>query len=234
VEFTKQHRHYLQNRKFTVRTDHAPLRSILKTKDPEGQLARWVAFLSTLNFDIVYRQGSSHINAYAMSRNWHGRREKIEPSRTEIGTQTESEEHDGLQEKKTKSTPVVETQPNWTSCSTVKLQPTWTSEYLKDQQMQDNLLQSFIQLKRSNEKRPQWEDVSDRSPALKSLWTQWDRLEFRDGVLYRRWESDKGSRQSYVRECFMEFRHTQKSETCLVAQLIIHKLFVHLHIKEKW
>ena len=122
-----------------MRTDHAPLRSILKTKDPEGQLARWVAFLSTLNFDIVYRQGSRHINADAMSRRpctdrckWCGRREKTEPSKTEIGTQTESEEHDGLQEKKTKSTPVVETQPNWTSCSTVKLQPTWTTEYLKN------------------------------------------------------------------------------------------------------
>ena len=43
VEFAKQQKHYLQNRKFTILTDHAPLRSILKTREPEGQLARWVA-----------------------------------------------------------------------------------------------------------------------------------------------------------------------------------------------
>lgn len=59
VEFSKQQRHYLQNRKFIIRTDHAPLRSVLKTKDPEGQLARWIAFLSTLDFEIVYRPGKN-------------------------------------------------------------------------------------------------------------------------------------------------------------------------------
>jgi len=53
VEFGKQQKCYLQNRKFIIRTDHAPLRSILKTREPEGQLARWVAFLSSLDFDIV-------------------------------------------------------------------------------------------------------------------------------------------------------------------------------------
>ena len=34
---------------------HAPLRSILKAKDPEGQLARWIEFLSNFDFEIQFR-----------------------------------------------------------------------------------------------------------------------------------------------------------------------------------
>ena len=37
VEFVKQFRHYLQGPKFRIRTDHAPLRSVRKVKEPEGQ-----------------------------------------------------------------------------------------------------------------------------------------------------------------------------------------------------
>ena len=42
VQFVKQFRHYLQGPTFRNRTDLAPLRSVLKVKDPEGQLARWI------------------------------------------------------------------------------------------------------------------------------------------------------------------------------------------------
>ena len=68
VEFVKQHRHYLQGTRFCIQTDHAPLRSIIKAKDPEGQLARWIEFLSTFDFEIQYRPGQRHQNADALSR----------------------------------------------------------------------------------------------------------------------------------------------------------------------
>ena len=67
VEFVKQHRHYLQGTRFCIQTDHAPLRSIIKAKDPEGQLARWIEFLSTFDFEIQYRPGQRHQNADALS-----------------------------------------------------------------------------------------------------------------------------------------------------------------------
>lgn len=130
VEFSKQQRHYLQNRKFIVRTDHAPLRSILKTKDPEGQLARWISFLSTLHFEIVYRKGIQHINADAMSRIPCNERCKwcrsfTEPSTVEVGTQTESEN--------TNSTTAddKEQKQAMTTCSTIKIEPAWTHAYLR-------------------------------------------------------------------------------------------------------
>ena len=68
VEFVKQHRHYLQGTRFCIRTDHFPLRSVIKAKDPEGQLVRWIEFLSTFDFEIQYRPGQQHQNADALSR----------------------------------------------------------------------------------------------------------------------------------------------------------------------
>lgn len=56
----KLHRHYLWGSKFLVRTDHVPLRSVLETKDPDGQLARWISFENTFNFEITYREGKRH------------------------------------------------------------------------------------------------------------------------------------------------------------------------------
>ena len=41
---------------------------VVEAKDPEGQLARWIDYLSTFDFKIQYRQGQRHLNADALSR----------------------------------------------------------------------------------------------------------------------------------------------------------------------
>ena len=46
VRFTRQFRHYLLGRIFTVRTDHSSLTWLLKFKDPQGHIARWMDKLS--------------------------------------------------------------------------------------------------------------------------------------------------------------------------------------------
>ena len=53
VYFMKRFRHYLLERKFLVRTDHSALKSLMKTKDPEGQTARWQETLASFNFEIL-------------------------------------------------------------------------------------------------------------------------------------------------------------------------------------
>jgi hypothetical protein len=40
--------------------------------------------------------------------------------------------------------------------------------------------------------RPEWRDISDRSPVNKSYWPQWKSLAVRDGVLESHWESADG------------------------------------------
>ena len=40
----------------------------MKTKDPEGQTARWLETLASFNFEIQHRPGKRHTNADALSR----------------------------------------------------------------------------------------------------------------------------------------------------------------------
>ena len=48
VRFTRQFRHYLLGKPFTVRTDHSSLTWLLRFKEPQGQLARWRSYLSVI------------------------------------------------------------------------------------------------------------------------------------------------------------------------------------------
>ncbi|XP_065927594.1 uncharacterized protein [Magallana gigas] len=54
-EDDKNYRHYLYGRRFLLRTDHGSLRWLLKFKNPEGQLARWLEVISTYDMMIEHR-----------------------------------------------------------------------------------------------------------------------------------------------------------------------------------
>ncbi|XP_045167543.2 uncharacterized protein LOC123530833 [Mercenaria mercenaria] len=68
VRFTRQFRHYLLGKVFTVRTDHSSLTWLLRFKEPQGQLARWIEELSQYNMVVKHRPGVKHGNADALSR----------------------------------------------------------------------------------------------------------------------------------------------------------------------
>ena len=38
-----------------------------------------------------------------------------------------------------------------------------------------------------DKKRPEWNEISNQSAVIKTLWRQWDRLEIHQGLLYRKW-----------------------------------------------
>lgn len=59
---------YLYGRKFKIRTDHGALTWLMRFKNPEEQLARWLEILSTYDLTIEYRAGRQHLNADALSR----------------------------------------------------------------------------------------------------------------------------------------------------------------------
>ena len=63
----KQFRHYLLGRSFQLLTDHAPLQW-LSAQKMEGLLCRWALAMQEYSFQIVYRKGSLHANADALSR----------------------------------------------------------------------------------------------------------------------------------------------------------------------
>ena len=62
----KHFHHYLFGQKFTVRTDHGSLQWLMRFKNCEGQIARWIETLST--FTVVHRAGRVHNNADSLSR----------------------------------------------------------------------------------------------------------------------------------------------------------------------
>lgn len=68
IKSIKHFKHYLYGREFVLRTDHASLKWLMNFKEPEGQVARWLEFLSSYQFKIEHRQGCKHLNADALSR----------------------------------------------------------------------------------------------------------------------------------------------------------------------
>lgn len=57
IRYTRQLRHYLLGRKFVIRSDHNSLTWLLRFKDPQGQLARWIEELSQFDMEVRYRAG---------------------------------------------------------------------------------------------------------------------------------------------------------------------------------
>ena len=63
----KYYQHYIAGRHFTIYTDHAALRWLMRIKDPTGKLARWALTIQQYDFTIKHRSGVSNGNADALS-----------------------------------------------------------------------------------------------------------------------------------------------------------------------
>ena len=59
---------FLYGNNFTVYTDNNPLTYILTTAKLDATGHRWLASLGNFHFDIVYRHGTSNMDADGMSR----------------------------------------------------------------------------------------------------------------------------------------------------------------------
>ena len=60
---------YLIGKKFTIVTDHQPLKALKKINKPSTRLFNWALRLSSYNFDIKYRPGKNNEEADCLSRN---------------------------------------------------------------------------------------------------------------------------------------------------------------------
>lgn len=65
---TRNFRCYLQGRKFTVYTDHKPLKGVFNVKDPTSRLVRFHHKLSEFDYNIEYKPGKYNTNADTLSR----------------------------------------------------------------------------------------------------------------------------------------------------------------------
>ena len=69
VFFNNYFKEYLLGQKFRLVTDHRALVWLYYFKDPDGLVARWLEKLSSFDFEIVHRPGTSISHADALSRN---------------------------------------------------------------------------------------------------------------------------------------------------------------------
>jgi hypothetical protein len=64
----KHFHHYLHGQRFTVITDHAALRYLLRMNNPTGKLGRWLMTLNAYDLEIINRPGKQHTNVDTLSR----------------------------------------------------------------------------------------------------------------------------------------------------------------------
>ena len=159
---------YLYGSPFTVRSDHASLQWLHHLKDPEGQLARWLARLGQYSYSIVHRPGERHINADAMSRR---------PCPSDCGHCLKREKVSGGQCRITKVSPALSTSDE---------------RGIRLAQQSDPELAPLMSLLEKRSDKPVWEEIASTSRVTKLYWAQWEQLRMKDGVLQRRWESRDG------------------------------------------
>ena len=58
----------LGKRKFTVYTDHASLRTAIKSPHLSQRIAQWLSFFADYNFEVKYKPGKQNCIADALSR----------------------------------------------------------------------------------------------------------------------------------------------------------------------
>ncbi|CAG2205474.1 Transposon Ty3-G Gag-Pol polyprotein,Transposon Ty3-I Gag-Pol polyprotein [Mytilus edulis] len=183
VASIKHFHHYVYGTSFLVRTYHGALRWLLNFKNPEGQTARWLEFLSSYNFEIQHRAGRQHGNADGLSRRpctqcTHCTRQETKESNAEEdpscylrAVKTAKLDSKIREEIEIEST---EQGANWMQSKT-------TEEILAAQQ-QDDTIAVILKLKLENQPKPKWEDISLESKQVKTYWAQWDRLKVINGL----------------------------------------------------
>ena len=67
VKAAKHFHFYLIGQDFTIRTDHGSLKWLMRFKNCEGQIARWIETLSAYTFAIVHHASRVPNNADSMS-----------------------------------------------------------------------------------------------------------------------------------------------------------------------
>lgn len=171
VTFIKHFRPFLYGHKFLVRTDHSSLKWLLRFKDPEGQLARWIEVISTYDMEIEHRAGKLHGNADGLSRVPCGQCGYFDDwDKSEV-----SEGHVRIIEDKIRENSESDLATLQDECRDIRLVKSW---------LQDKT-------------RPEYSDISSESYVVKSLWAQWSRLTLKDNFLCRVWEVEDSNMTTY-------------------------------------
>ena len=178
VESVKHFHHYLYGKHFVARSDHAALQWLRRLKNPEGQMARWIARIDQYDFEIRYRAGGAHLNADALSRR---------PCDLTCKHCRSKDDPDSLRCRQTVvgSSQGPEHQPNRSNAANREGDED-ADDLMADirtAQQQDDDIGPILQHLVQDPGRPRWDQVSGLSPESKRLWSEWSALRVQDGML---------------------------------------------------
>ena len=213
LRFTREYRHYLLGRKFLIRTDHSSLTWLMRFRNAEGMLARWLEELNQYDMVIQHRPGKQHANADSLSRIPQSEdfcncyEAGIDPSSLPCGgckfcTKVHNQwarfeqEVDDVIPLAIRSASLIDSPEEILSADfdVSEEESSWLPRYstmeLREAQKSDSELQHIFQWL-ENGVTPELNDLYLCSPAIKRFWLARAHLKIKDGVLYYQWEGDK-------------------------------------------
>ncbi|CAG2214803.1 unnamed protein product [Mytilus edulis] len=173
-------------KRFLIRTDHSSLQWLIRFKNPEGQLARWLEVISSYDKVIKHRPGIRHRNADALSRipcKQCGFVENWEAVGIVNMVQFQGDQADDLELD------------------------------LRQLQETDSDLQTVIGWLTTGSK-PSYSQTGKHSYVVKSLWSQWNVMKAQDGILLRE-DPETNLKQVVIpmkeRRTIVEFAHDNRT-----------------------
>ncbi|GBM79924.1 Transposon Ty3-I Gag-Pol polyprotein [Araneus ventricosus] len=127
--------------------------AIAHSREPEGQIARWIQRLQEYDFEIQHRKGTSHGNADALSRR---------PCKESCKHCTNAEKKFGMETD--------------ISVKVLTTEDAWSSSEVQKAQIEDPAIRPILEKKINSEDRPSWQEIAPESPATKLYWALWDSL----------------------------------------------------------
>ena len=175
--------HYLYGNKFSVYTDHNPLVYVTSTAKLDANGHRWLAELSSFDFQIFYKPGKLNADADGLSRRPHPEVEEQQSSR--VISQDVFREICALVSGDNEFAGVAESlglSPSAVSCATHVSYPVsldWKQEQSRDPDIEivRELVSTGIQ--------PSDRQRKKQSPVVLRLLSHWDTLSVKEGVLYK-------------------------------------------------
>lgn len=230
VDAVRHFHHFLYGSNFVIRSDHAALQWLRHLRDPEGQLARWLARLGQYDFSVVHRPGQKHANADGLSRRpcpsecSHCSRREAPASHCRAAvTRAQSRNQAGASPVLPVSQ-MVPADKNHRTLSRERPSVTDNDDHpqgtpaaqlalsVPEAQEKDPDIAALLPFLRAGDQRPNWKLLSAASPTTKQYWLQWEMLRLSEGTLQRRWTSVDGKTDSWLTVAPRTLRHTILSE----------------------
>ena len=200
VKSVKHFHPYLYGRHFLIRTDHGSLQWLLRFKNQEGQMARWLSVLELYDFEIKHRPGVQHSNADGLSRR---------PCQGCHYCEKREQRSDQLEELSPCPRVCHLTSPDILKDQWVT---PWTPEQISCWQREDPILDKVITWINAGRKPP-WSAIQAEGSELRSIWSCYQQLKLVNGVLQRSvTKAGKSVEQlvapQAVRDQIFQFLHT--------------------------